>query len=77
MTLYELSFYYEDSAQRLRLRLRELRQAEKLAANEEEKLRLRQRAAALAPLLREMRELTALSRHYYDRSYHKNEKYTL
>ena len=77
LTLYELSFYYEDSAQLLRLRLRELRQAEKLAANEEEKLRLRQRAAALAPLLREMRELTALSRRYYDRSYHKNEKYTL
>ncbi|MGM9661512.1 MAG: hypothetical protein ACI3WR_00270 [Oscillospiraceae bacterium] len=77
MTLYELSFAYEDSARLLRLRVRELRQAERLAQSQEEKLRLRQRAAALDPLLREMRELTVLARRYYDRSYHKNEKYTL
>ena len=77
MTLYELSFAYEESADLLRTRMRELRQAEKLATNYAEKQRLRRRLAELDPLLREMRELTALSRRYYDRSYHKNEKYTL
>ncbi len=77
MTLYELSFTYEASADLLRQRMRELRQAEKLAGTYADKQRLRRRMAALDPLLREMRELTVLSRRYYDRSYHKNEKYTL
>lgn len=77
MTLYELSFSYEASAELLRLRMRELRQAEKQARSRQERERLRQRLAALDPLLREMRELTVLSRRYYDRSYHRNEKYSL
>ena len=77
MNLIELSVVYEESAQLLRVRIRELRAAEQGCADSEELLRLRQRAAALEPLLREMRELTALTRCYYDRSYHKNEKYTL
>lgn len=77
MTLYELSFTYEESADLLRARMKELRQAEKLAKCYADKQRLRRRMAALDPLLREMRELTVLSRRYYDRSYHKNEKYTL
>lgn len=77
MTLYELSFSYEASAELLRLRIRELRQAEKQARSRQEREKLRQRLAALDPLLREMRELTVLSRRYYDRSYHRNEKYSL
>ena len=40
-----------------------------------EKLRLR--AEELQPLLRETRELAVLTARYYDRSYHKHEKYTL
>lgn len=39
--------------------------------------RLQSRIAALDPLLREMRALTELTAHYYDRSYHKHERYTL
>ncbi len=77
MTLYELSFTYEESADLLRTRMRELRQAEKLAETYADKQRLRRRMATLDPLLREMRELTVLTRRYYDRSYHKNEKYSL
>ena len=77
MTLYELSFSDEASAELLRLRIRELRQAEKQARSRQEREKLRQRLAALDPLLREMRELTVLSRRYYDRSYHRNEKYSL
>ena len=38
---------------------------------------LRARIAALEPLLRENRELAALTRHYYDRGYHHHEQYTL
>ena len=37
----------------------------------------RLRAEELLPLLREMRELTVLTARYYDRSYHKHERYTL
>lgn len=77
MTLYELSFAYEQSAEALRLRMRELRQAERSTTDSHERRRIHQRLAELDPLLREMRELTMLSRHYYERSYHRNEKYTL
>lgn len=77
MTLYELSFTYEQSADLLRRRMRELQQAERCTTDSRERRLLHQRMAALEPLLREMRELTALSRHYYERSYHKNDKYTL
>lgn len=77
MTLYELSFTYEQSANLLRDRLQELCQAEKNTTNTLERRRIQQRRAALEPLLREMRELTALSRHYYERSYRKHEKYSL
>lgn len=77
MTLYEMSFTYENSADLLRVRLRELRRAEQATRSREERLRLRRRIAELDPLLREMRELSVLSRRYYDRSYHKNEKYSL
>ena len=35
------------------------------------------RIAELTPLLQETRELAALTAHYYDRSYHRHERYTL
>ena len=51
--------------------------AERAAEDPEEARRLRQRRDSLRPLLREMRELTVLTARYYDRSYHKHERYTL
>ena len=77
MTLYELSFTYEKSADLLRDRMRELYQAEQHTTDSGERRRIRQRLAALEPMLREMRELATLSRCYYERGYHKNEKYSL
>lgn len=77
MTLHELSFTYEHSAKLLQLRMRELRQAEKVATDSKERRELHRRLAALDPLLREMNELTAHTRRYYERSYCKNEKYSL
>jgi len=75
MTLLEMSLQYEESAALLRGRMKALQGAERTLQGEEAR-RLRQRIQALAPLLREARELAALTAHYYDRSYHNNERYT-
>ena len=77
MTLLELSAQYAAEADALRRRMAELRAAERAAADPEEARRLRQRRDSLRPLLREMRELAVLTARYYDRSYHKHERYTL
>lgn len=77
MTLYELSFTYEQSAELLRARIHELQQQERKTTDSHELHLIQKRLETLGPILREMRELTALSRHYYERSYHKNERYSL
>lgn len=77
MTLLEMSVYYADSAALLRTRIAELRAAERAETDPDAARRLRLRAETLRPLLREMRELAVLTARYYDRSYHKHEKYTL
>ena len=76
MTLQEMSLEYEASADAIRKRIAELREAERSQSNEEHSRRLRLRIAALTPLLRESRELAFLTAHYYDRSY-SHEKYTI
>lgn len=77
MTLTELSRCYEEAAIPLRIRLRELRC--KLAATDdpEEIWHLKRRIAELTPMLTQMNELADLTAHYYDRGYHRNEKYTV
>ena len=77
MTLLEMSVYYADSAAQIRTRIAELRLAERMASDSETARHLHARAESLRPLLREMRELAALTARYYDRSYRKHEKYTL
>lgn len=77
MTLYELSFTYEQSAELLRQRIKELQQMEKRTKDSYERRCIQKRLTVLNTMLREMRELTALSRHYYERSYQKNENYSL
>ena len=77
MTLFELSQEYESSAAAIRARITELRTYEQNQTDDESARRVRLRIAALTPLLREARELAHLTAHYYDRSYHKYEKYTL
>lgn len=77
MTLLEMSVYYADSAALIRTRIAELRAAERAETDPIAARRLRLRAETLRPLLREMRELAVLTARYYDRSYHKHEKYTL
>ena len=77
MTLLELSTTYLDSADLLRTRIRELRLAQREAVDPEVVRQLQSRISALVPLLKEMRELASLTAHYYDRGYHRNEKYSL
>ena len=55
----------------------ELRDLERAQTDDEAARRLRQRIVDLMPMWREMRELAALTGRYYERSYHKNERYTI
>lgn len=77
MTLAELSLCYEEAAVPLRARLRQLRQALKMAQDPEEIWHLKRRIAELTPILTQMNELSELTAHYYDRGYYRSEKYTL
>ena len=77
MTLSEMSVQYDDSAALIRTRIRELRAEERQQSDPETARRLRRRIDELTPLLRECRELAVLTARYYDRSYHKHERYTL
>ena len=77
MTLAEMSCLYRDSADPIRLRMAELRLAVRQETDPEAVRRLRRRITELTPLLQEARELAVLTAHYYDRSYHKHERYTL
>lgn len=77
MTLLKMSVDYADSAALIRTRIAELRAAERAETDPDAARRLRLRIETLRPLLQEMRELAVLTARYYDRSYHKHEKYTL
>ena len=76
MTLYQMSYVYREDALRFRMRITVLREQAK-AAEGEDKLRLKRRMLELQQLLRQSRELADLTRHYYERGYYRNEKYTL
>ena len=77
MTLAEMSRLYTESAAAIRQRIAELRRSAREQDSEEESRALRRRIAELTPLLQETRELAALTAHYYDRSYHRHERYTI
>lgn len=77
MTLQQLSVQYADSAQLLRSRIRMLRQLERSEADPQERARLHRRIADLQPLLYQCHQIQLLTAHYYERSFHRNENYTL
>ena len=77
MTLRELSYEYQAQGEALSARIRALRAAAKEAPDAESRNRQERRIAELRPLLQEARELALLTRHYYDRRYRRNGKYTL
>ena len=77
MTLLELSAHYASSAAAIRERILALQAEEALTADPETLRALRRRIETLRPLMKEMRELAVLTARYYDRSYRRNERYTL
>ena len=74
MTLLEMSVQYAEAAAALRLRIAELRAAERAAPDALSARALKARIHALLPLLQEARELAALTAHYYDRGGHRHEQ---
>lgn len=77
MTLRELSVFYEASEELLRVRMTELRKSIAIQTDPEIVRQLRFRIAELQPMRREMRELSHLTAHYYDKNYHRDAKYTV
>lgn len=77
MKLHELSASYAASAAQLQERISQLRSQLLTQNNQMERLRLRQRIAVLYSIRQEMLELASLTKHYYERGYRRNEKYTL
>ena len=77
LPLDQLSQGYEQAAQPLRQRLRQLRYELADATDPEEIWHIKRRIAELTPLLTQMNELAELTAHYYDRGYWRSEKYTL
>ncbi len=77
MTLKEISREYLASATLLRDRLRQLRQQIAVSSDPDEIWHLKRRIAELSPILTQMYELAELTDRYYERGYHRDEKYTL
>ena len=77
MTLYEMSFTYRADALGFAMRIGELRAALQEEKDPDAARLLRRRIGELQLLYRQSRELAELTAHYYERSYHRSEKYTL
>ena len=67
MTLVEISALYDASAAAIRTRISLLEEESGRLTDPEDLRALRLRIEALTPLLREMREMTFITAHYYDR----------
>lgn len=77
MTLQQLSQDYSYSAELLSRRMAQLRQEQQQTDDPQVRFTLHRRELALAPMLTQCRQLQRLTSHYYDRSYHKDERFTL
>ena len=77
MKLCELAEGYRAAALPLKKRLRELRVQLKAAQDPLTRASLRHEIALLSTIMTQCRELAELTAHYYERSYYRNEKYTL
>ena len=76
MPLLRMAASYRQSADLIRLRIVALKEAQR-TADPEERLRLEQRIRDLKALHRDTREIALVLERYYDRRYHRNERYTL
>ena len=77
MTLAELSIEYRSHAQALSVRIGQLEYLMEQTDDPDRRCQLQDRIRMLSTMLREARELAALTEHYYERGYWRNVKYTL
>lgn len=77
MLLSEMSLLYKQDQIAFYGRITELRAAAKTETDPGKAANLQSRIKDLTPLWREARELAELTARYYERGYHKNEKYAL
>lgn len=77
MTLLELSAEYRSHALVLEERVVQLQGQLAACREKRERQALERRIHLLRSMLRDTRELANLTEHYYDRGYHRNERYTL
>ncbi len=75
LTLAQIGAEYRASAALLRERLAQLRKAERSTQDPEEAWALRQRIAALEPMLTQCNDLASICTHYYERGFHVDERY--
>lgn len=77
MTLLELSVQYRHQADILKGRLKQLNTLLRQTKDQNERDRLCDRIRNLSILYREARALAVLTARYYERGYHRDERYTL
>ena len=75
MTLLRMAASYRQSAELIRVRIIALKD-EAQRARPEQRAQLEQRIRDLRALQRETRETALVLERYYDRRYHKNDRYT-
>ena len=77
MTLKEMSREYDAAAVPIRKCLSRLRKQLQQTDDPQIRWQIKQRMAALHPILTQLNELAELLDRYYERGYYRNEKYTL
>ncbi len=77
MTMAQLSPGYRQAAEKLRKRLKILRNAARECRDKEELWHLKREIAELTPVLTQLNELAELTEHYYERGYYRNAHYVL
>jgi uncharacterized Zn finger protein (UPF0148 family) len=76
-TLAEMSVEYRAQAEKIKARIRALRQERRETQDPDQAQRLLRRIEELEALFRETRDQAVLLEHYYDRGYRRNARYTL
>lgn len=77
MKLSELAVSYRTSAERLAVRIAQLKQERERAEDETERRALELRIETLTAMYRETRDVAVVCERYYERGYCRNAKYRL
>lgn len=77
VTLYDLSLEYDSAAQALRVRIRQLEEAQAGEADGAQQLLLAHRLRLLRSMWRDTREVARHLEHYYEKGVSRNEKYLI